>query len=333
MGDVEVKPSGIEGLGLFAARPLRAGARIRRINVVREVTADAPLRPELGERADHCDYPDGRVVLLGSPDRYVNHSCDPSAYELYEGDAAFLVARRDIAMGGEITCDYNINITGGTAWPCHCGAKRCRGETTGDFFRLPPDIQREYRPLLAGWFVRRHRDRLDDAGPEKGHPEMKATAILVHEHEVIGRALAVLDSLAIRLAGGESVPVETLEELIEFFTVFADGCHHAKEEGILFPALKAAGVPDDQGPTALLLEEHAHGRRLIGRLRRDVGAAGSDAEARQRFVTAAREYVALLEQHIAMENEVYFPEADAVLTEAADRLITAAFDRHEAVEM
>jgi hypothetical protein len=28
--------------------------------------------------------------------------------------------------------------------------------TTGDFFLLPPDIQREYRPLLAEWFVRRH---------------------------------------------------------------------------------------------------------------------------------------------------------------------------------
>jgi len=25
---------------------------------------------------------------------------------------------------------------------------------------LPPDWQREYRPLLAEWFVRRHRDRL-----------------------------------------------------------------------------------------------------------------------------------------------------------------------------
>ena len=50
---------------------------------------------------------------------------------------------RDIAAGEEITCDYNINITGGTAWPCHCGAARCRGTTVGDFFLLPLDIQRE----------------------------------------------------------------------------------------------------------------------------------------------------------------------------------------------
>jgi SET domain-containing protein len=154
--DVEVRASPIEGLGLFAARPFKAGERIRRVKVVREVTAEAPLREELGERWDHCDYPDGRVVLLGFPDRHTNHSCDPSAWVLYAGEGAWLVARRDLAPGDEITCDYNINVAGGTSWPCHCGARRCRGVTTGDFFLLPPDVQREYRPLLAEWFVRRH---------------------------------------------------------------------------------------------------------------------------------------------------------------------------------
>jgi hypothetical protein len=130
------------------------GNTFARSTVVREVTPTSPLRKELGERADHCDYPNGKVVLLGYPDRHVNHSCDPNAYVLYEGDRSFLMARRDIAAGEEITCDYNINIAGGTAWPCHCGAARCGGATVGDFFLLPLDIQREYQPLLAEWFVR-----------------------------------------------------------------------------------------------------------------------------------------------------------------------------------
>jgi uncharacterized protein len=157
---VDVRPSSIEGLGVFACRRFHAGQRIRRISVVREVTAEAPLREDLGERADHCDYPDGKVVLLGFPDRHVNHSCDPNSYVLYDADACYLAARRDICAGEELTCDYNINITGGTAWPCHCGAARCRGTTVGDFFRLPAEIQREYRPFLADWFIRRHGARL-----------------------------------------------------------------------------------------------------------------------------------------------------------------------------
>jgi len=166
--DVDVKPSRIEGLGVFAARSFRAGEPIRRVNVVREITPDAPIREDLGERVDHCSYPDGRVVLWGFPDRHLNHSCDPNAWERHEGDSSCLVARRDIAAGEEITVDYNVNIADGTAWPCACGAARCRGEVAGDFFRLPRPWQLEYRPLLAEWFVRRHRERLAELGGEAG---------------------------------------------------------------------------------------------------------------------------------------------------------------------
>lgn len=156
MLDVEVRPSGIEGFGVFAVRSFQEGSRIRQVNVVREVTPEAPIREDLGERADHCNYPDGKVVLYGPPDCFLNHSCDPNAYESFEAGATFLVARRDIAAGAEITCDYNINIADGTSWPCRCGATRCLGTVVGDFFRLPTQRQREYRPLLAGWFLDRH---------------------------------------------------------------------------------------------------------------------------------------------------------------------------------
>jgi len=50
-------------------------------------------------------------------------------------------------------------------------AEPCRGATTGDGFLLPEEIPREYRPPLADWFVRRHRDRVvrhERAGPVPG---------------------------------------------------------------------------------------------------------------------------------------------------------------------
>ncbi len=163
---------------------------------------------------------------------------------------------------------------------------------------------------------------------------MKATQILMHEHEVIGEGLRLLDAVAARLARGDSVAAADLERLLEFFAGFADGCHHAKEEGILFPALEAAGLPHDHGPVAVMLSEHEEGRRLIGTMRRNAAAAGrGDREAALRFADAAREYVQLLEAHIVKENGVLFPAADGMLTEANDREITAAFDRHEEREM
>ena len=168
MRDVEVKASSIEGLGVFAARAYQPGARIRRVNIVREVTDDAPLREEQGERLEHCAYPNGKVVLWGFPDRHVNHSCDPNAHEFHDGDAVYIVARRVIAPGEEITFDYNVNISGGSSWPCHCGAPRCLGATVGDFFGLPEERQLEYLPLLADWFIARHRKRIESLRRKAG---------------------------------------------------------------------------------------------------------------------------------------------------------------------
>jgi len=170
VSDVEVKPSPIQGLGVFATRLFRAGERIRRVNLVREITDEAPIREEAGERVEHCGYPDGRVVLWGFPDRHVNHCCDPNTYEIYEGSAVHIVARRDIAPEEEITFDYDVNTSGGNSWPCGCGAARCRGESVGDFFELPEAHQREYRMLLADWFVRRHRDRIEALDAGHGSP-------------------------------------------------------------------------------------------------------------------------------------------------------------------
>lgn len=164
MPDVVVKASSVEGLGVFAARDYAAGERIRRVNIVREITAETPIREDAGERIDHCSHPSGKIVLWGYPDRHVNHSCDPNAYGLEEGDGSevvYIVARRAIRSGEEITFDYNVNTSGGSSWPCHCGAARCRGETIGGYFGLPVEQQIEYLPLLAGWFIARHREQIE----------------------------------------------------------------------------------------------------------------------------------------------------------------------------
>ena len=158
---VEVRPSHIAGLGIFALSEFRPGEVIRRVEYVREVTGDAPLRPEVGERHDHCSYPDGRVMLVAFPDRHMNHSCDPNAYYRDDGDGiTYAHARRAIKPGEEITVDYLINNAGGDSWACNCGAGRCRGVTRRSFFDLPVDIQREYLPLLAPWFEERFAERV-----------------------------------------------------------------------------------------------------------------------------------------------------------------------------
>ncbi|MBI4570906.1 MAG: SET domain-containing protein [Chloroflexi bacterium] len=112
---MEVRVSPIQGLGVFATRAFGTGEHIRRVNIAREITEAAPLRPEAGEHIEHCSYPSSKVVLWGFPDRHLNHSCDPNAYGLKEGDGSavvYLVARRAIRAGEEITVDYIVNTAG-----------------------------------------------------------------------------------------------------------------------------------------------------------------------------------------------------------------------------
>ena len=159
---VEVRESPGQGLGVFARRDFAPGERIRVVNLVRDVTPEAPLRPELGERPEHCNHntPGGVPVLYGEPDRYYNHGCDPNAWERYLEGRTEIVARRTIAAGEEIRIDYLVNNSGGDSWPCSCGAPRCRGNTGISFFTLPEEFQREYLPLLAGWFIARHPEQM-----------------------------------------------------------------------------------------------------------------------------------------------------------------------------
>ena len=80
MAEVALRSSEIADLGVFAVEAVASGEVIRELEIEREVTADDPLRPERGERPEYASLIDGRFLLIGTPDRYLNHSCDPNAY-------------------------------------------------------------------------------------------------------------------------------------------------------------------------------------------------------------------------------------------------------------
>jgi hemerythrin-like domain-containing protein len=76
---------------------------------------------------------------------------------------------------------------------------------------------------------------------------MKTTDQLRDEHEGVKLMLAILGRAAARLETGQDVSPEDLAQMLEFITVFADKCHHGKEEELLFPAMEEAGIPGKAG--------------------------------------------------------------------------------------
>src|SRR3970282_658833 len=87
------------------------------------------------------------------------------------------------------------------------------------------------------------------------HAATTPTGVLREEHEVILRALTVLERVGRDLAAGKSVAQETNAWLASFFRPFADRCHHAKEEAHLFPAMAEHGIPKEGGPIGVMLQE------------------------------------------------------------------------------
>lgn len=141
------------------------------------------------------------------------------------------------------------------------------------------------------------------------------SATLRREHRTIERVLKVLSALVARHQAGGPFDAPSLARCVEFFRLFADACHHAKEEELLFPALESRGMPRDNGPIAVMLHEHAIGRRLTRAMADALDAhASSDPAAPARFNALAHEYITLLTQHIFKEDNVLFRMGDQLLT-------------------
>lgn len=77
---------------------------------------------------------------------------------------------------------------------------------------------------------------------------MKPIEELRAEHEGILTVLRIMGKICERVSSGKPVPWEHMEGIVEFLRVFADQCHHGKEEDVLFPALERAGIAREGGP-------------------------------------------------------------------------------------
>ena len=111
---------------------------------------------------------------------------------------------------------------------------------------------------------------------------MKATEILMSEHRVIERVIVSLEVQTERLAAQEAVRPGFFLEAADFIKGFADGCHHRKEEGVLFEAMVGAGLPRQAGPIAVMLTEHEQGRAFTRGMCRGGRAPGGRRWSRPR---------------------------------------------------
>lgn len=157
---------------------------------------------------------------------------------------------------------------------------------------------------------------------------MRPTEILSAEHRVIEQVLDCLEAMAARARAEQRLDLPRAQAALEFLRVFADTCHHGKEEERLFPMLVARGLSLHSGPLAVMLDDHRAGREYIRRMAAALEGGEVDA-----FARAAEGYAALLREHIGKEDGVLFPMAESMLDSEARRALLASFDAFEHHDM
>lgn len=164
---------------------------------------------------------------------------------------------------------------------------------------------------------------------------MQIFEILESEHDRILEMLDVLDVVCSSSVTPNPELVGDLEKIARFLRRFADACHHAKEENVLFPALESAGMPRDGGPIGVMLREHVQGRGLVATMTQTAEEArGTDAtRAIEDFRDAGRQFSMLLRNHIEKENEVLFQMGRRLLAPGDEAELLRGFATHESAEL
>jgi hypothetical protein len=151
-----VRPSPIQGRGLFAAEPIQKGeivcikgGHIFDRTILNEIQAElGPAEIQIAENLF--------IGPLTSEERegsmiFSNHSCDPNLG--VKGQIVF-IAIRDIGAGEELTHDWAMTDSDDYSMSCNCGSRGCRGTITGQDWR-DKYLQSKYRGFMSSYLEER----------------------------------------------------------------------------------------------------------------------------------------------------------------------------------
>ena len=145
-----MKDAGVKGKGVFASKEFLHGDVILKIDTSALISAE-DIQYLSADEQNHTMYVgDGNYIIMGSPERFINHSCEANAYT----KSGKVIAMRDIKQGEEITCDYSLTSVDTWKMKCFCGSKRCRGVIEGDLLQKDASFRRKHTEYIEEWMKR-----------------------------------------------------------------------------------------------------------------------------------------------------------------------------------
>jgi SET domain-containing protein len=137
---MELRDSGIHGLGGFAIRDIPKGTRVIEYAGERVNNAEADRRYDDDKMKEHHTF----LFILstrtcvdaafeGNEARFLNHSCDPNCETSVSNSRIWISSIKRIPAGTELTYDYQYDYEPHYTekdlrfYGCECGSPKCRG--------------------------------------------------------------------------------------------------------------------------------------------------------------------------------------------------------------
>ena len=133
---VRFRASAIHGMGGFSKADIPQGTRVLEY-VGEKISKQESLRRCEENNAyifslNATEDLDGQVQW--NPARFLNHSCAPNCDAELKDDRIWVVARRKIRAGEELTFNYGFDLVDYRQYPCRCGSPDCVGYIVAEEF-------------------------------------------------------------------------------------------------------------------------------------------------------------------------------------------------------
>jgi hemerythrin-like domain-containing protein len=161
---------------------------------------------------------------------------------------------------------------------------------------------------------------------------MKPIGPLMHEHRLIERMIKLMKLKLDEAIRTNSLDSGFIDSAVDFIRIYADRCHHGKEEDILFRDLACKQLSGEHTRIMNeLVSEHMHARSVVRQL---VSAKeryqGGDAGAVDEAAACIRELAEFYPVHILKEDkQFFFPILNYFNQEEQDKMLQEfwEFDR------
>ncbi|MBI2259405.1 MAG: hemerythrin domain-containing protein [Flavobacteriia bacterium] len=132
--------------------------------------------------------------------------------------------------------------------------------------------------------------------------------VMYHEHEIIQKTKKIIQEINNLWTKNEQEYREVVTKLVLFFSEYADGYHHRKEEEVLFPAIKSHPDFILQEIIDEFEQHHEDFRTYASEIKELL-----EENEFEKSYKVLNDYLNDLLDHIAAENEELFVLADSLL--------------------